>query len=327
MAAESVLDEVNPGELRRLGARRLFLQRVGLAEPALFQAELERWEQVSAELQAAGQDVEFITEYQSVLDPAGAGNPQPYRLITRGDIWTFYAGDEADPDRDLVVALSGNGGHFFGPIAATLNALDAETSDVLFVDMAVLFPQPKSRLRKRSGVSLSEAVTLVSERIRELGPHRRLLFLGTSLGALPAALIGRECGADLAISFSAISPFDASWQARGYDPLEWEAQHAGTQPVPTVYVAGAGSDRDVAAARDAANVCGGTLLRVYDSEPVRHNSLKPFLEHRMLAELIAAALAGLPLQTGEGAGGRALPLRVDTEWSAGDLCTDFRQHN
>lgn len=237
-------------------------------------------------LSEKGFETGFLHTYRRLLYAAGNQAIHSYERKAEGEGWAYFTAGGAQGTRDLAVAFTGMGKRLFSLPASVLNAFPPERFDVLLVQTTVFFGGFDRSFGRQLGKSLAEVTAHIKELIDRFAPHDKCVFLGTSVGALPSALIGHSCAADLKLQFSVGSPYAGHWLRAGFDPIEYSASIGRDEPWQSYSFVGEASIPDQANAREYFELFGGTIVKMVDTEPTKHNSLIPLVRHSIFETVI-----------------------------------------
>lgn len=156
---------------------------------------------------AYGSTERFLSGLESMLGLA-TQRPQPHvrQVVAPGVLRYAAPGTENEKARrTLVVAFTGAAFRLMLPIAVVLQNLDADRHDLL-----LLFDRARTQfLGGVPGVADDlPALVAALDRLADFGRYRRLVFLGTSAGGLPALYAAIEARAARGVSVGGSVPDD-----------------------------------------------------------------------------------------------------------------------
>lgn len=211
--------------------------------------------------------------------------------------WIVLYSDEGVPraSKTLVVGITGSLDRFMMPLPALLQCFDARSTDLLVARSSIFKGQNGSQ-----PPSFTNFADAVKTQVAGLGNYRSIVVLGTSLGGLPAVIMGTMLGAEHVVAAGPGSPYYAWWQDFvDFDPHEYLLA-CDYRPTATLIVS-EDCVPDVAHAREISDLVPcETCCLVPGTHKIGHDSLaalasfgdlRPFLEERLFGRELAAPRA------------------------------------
>ena len=223
-----------------------------------------------------------------------AARPQPFeRSVLAPGVFRYAApaGRSELGRRTLIVAFTGAAFRLMLPIACVLQNLDASRHDLV-----LLFDRARTQFLKGVPGIASDLPALL-RRLDELaafGLYRRVVFVGTSAGGLPAMRAAIEIAAERGIGIAASVPADlpSRVQTHDVDPAPHVEAFARYDRGATrlACVCASGHARDRANARWYEAHAGATVVEVPGIDG--HNVLQQVFEAGELAPFLAELVDG-----------------------------------
>lgn len=242
----------------------------------------------------------------------GKSRAEPFRATQLSHSSLLYTdGDAPRTGKTLIVGIPGATDMFMMPLAGLLQSLDARAADVLVARSSVF--------KGQSGASPS--FTAFAEAIRadvsRIGGYRSIVVLGTSLGGLPAVILGAMLGAERVVAAGPGTPYDQWWLDHGaFDPHEY-LRTCDYRPAAMLLVS-ADCLPDLAHAREISDLVPcSTCCLVPGTQTIGHNSVAWLAKRGKLRGLLEDRLLGM------GDAAHTANGRIDCRWIAPTL--RFRQ--
>lgn len=133
-----------------------------------------------------------------------------------GGVFKYHNPEIPENSKALIVAVRGGGDALMAPMCSILNTIPSDAFDVITL--------PVKALRQSSFQEFLESVRAVLQLNKE---HARLIFFGTSFGALPALIAANVFRSQRVLAVGTGSPYALWWRdVTSFDPFIYLQSHA-----------------------------------------------------------------------------------------------------